>query len=335
MAPVSGKARRELLELITRLSGARRGEVEVPPNPLLDAGVVAGSRSRYVWATDPALGVPREHLGILAFHFTASDVAVLGGRPEYVAVDLLLPPDSPREEPVEIMRQIHDEARRYGASIVTGHTGWYPGVGEPIVVTTIAGRAERVLLPSNASPGDRILLAGVIGGELLYSLAHFRPDLIADSYGEEGVRRWGGYFRDLSVVDAALLLSRRGLALAMKDGAEGGLVRALLDLADSAGLGFHVEEDRLPIPPELLALADEFGFDPLAASSSGLLVAAVSPEWAREAVWHMGLLGIPAEVVGTFHESPGDRWILGPSGRRRFPREAEDPYASMLGGRQP
>lgn len=326
---MSGKARRDLLRHITRLSGARREEVEVPPDPLLDAGVIRGTKSRYVWATDPALGVPREHLGILAFHFTASDVAVLGGRPEYVAVDLLLPHDSPREEAIRIMEQINDEAYRYGASVVTGHTGWYPGVNEPVVVTTIAGRADRLLLPHNASPGDRILLAGLIGGELLYSFAHFRPSLIAESYGEEGVRRWRGYHRDLSVVDPALLLSRRGLPHAMKDGAEGGLIRALNELADASGLGFHVEESRLPLPPELLALADDHGFDPLAASSSGLLIAAVGPEWVREATWCLGILGIPVEVVGTFSDRPGDRWILGPSGRRPFPREAEDPYASL------
>ncbi len=326
---MSGKARRDLLRHITRLSGARREEVEVPPNPLLDAGVIRGTKSRYVWATDPALGVPREHLGTLAFHFTASDVAVLGGRPEYIAVDLLLPHDSSREEAIRIMEQIHDEAYRYGASVVTGHTGWYLGVNEPVVVTTIAGRVDRLLLPSNASPGDRILLTGVIGGELLYSLAHFRPSLLADTYGEEGVRRWRGYHRDLSVVDPALLLSRRGLALVMKDGAEGGLIRALNDLADAAGLGFHVEEDRLPVPPELLALADEHGFDPLAASSSGLLIAVVSPEWAREAVWYLGILGVPAEIVGTLSDRPEDRWILGTSGRRPFPREAGDPYSSL------
>lgn len=327
---MSGKARRELLNLITRLSGARRTEVEVPPNPLLDAGVVSGSRSRYVWATDPALGVPRGHLGTLAFHFTASDVAVMGGRPEYVAVDLLLPLGSPREEAVGIMRQIHEEARLYGASVVTGHTGWYPGVSEPVVVTTIAGRAARLLLPSNASPGDRIVLAGVVGGELLYSIAHFRPSLLADAYGEEGVRRWRGYCRDLSVVDSAMLLSRRGLALAMKDGAEGGLVRALNDLADASGLGFYVEGEKLPIPPELLALADEHGFDPLAASSSGLLVAVVRPEWAREAVWCLGIIGVSAEVVGALLDRPEERTILGPSGRRPFPREAEDPYSRLI-----
>ncbi|MDK2464938.1 MAG: AIR synthase related protein [Candidatus Korarchaeota archaeon] len=327
---MSGKARRELLNLITRLSGARRADVKVPPNPLLDAGVVSGSRSMYVWATDPALGVPGEHLGILAFHFTASDVAVMGGRPEYVAVNLLLPAEFPGEEAVEIMRQIHEEARLYGASVVTGHTGWYPGVSEPVAVTTVAGRVDRLMLPSNASSGDKILLAGAVGGELLYSLAHFRPSVLADSYGEEGVRRWRGYYRDLSVVDSAMLLSRRGLALAMKDGAEGGLVRALNDLADASGLGFYVEEEKLPIPPELLALADEHGFNPLAASSSGLLVAVVRPEWAREAVWCLGVIGISAEVVGALLGRPEERLILGPSGRRPFPREAEDPYSRLI-----
>jgi len=326
---VAGKARRELLSRITRLAGASREDVLVGPHPLLDAGVIEGRKGRYVWATDPALGVPREHVGTLAFHFTASDVAVMGGKPEFLAVDILMPEGSPREEAVRIALQIHEEAERYGASIVTGHTGWYSAVNEPVVVVTAVGRAERVLHPGDALPGDRIVLAGLVGGELLYSLAHFRPQLMRELLGETAVTRWKMSHRELTALDAALVLNQRGLAVIMKDGAEGGLVRALNDLADAAGLGFHVEEDRIPVPPELLRLADELGFDPLSASSSGLLIALVRPEWVREAVWYLNILGIPASVIGAVSERR-ERWILGPEGRRPFPEEAEDPYASLM-----
>ena len=326
---MAGKARRELLSRITSLAGARREDVLVAPHPLLDAGVIEGRKGRYVWATDPALGVPREHLGILAFHFTAADVAVMGGKPEFLAVDILMPEGSPKGEAVRIASQIHEEAVRYGASVVTGHTGWYSAVNEPVVVVTAAGRAERMLHPRDALPGDRIVLAGLVGAELLYSLAHFRPSLMRDLLGEAAVRRWRAVPRELTVLDSAMALNKRGLAVIMKDGAEGGLVRALNDLADATGLGFHVEEDRIPIPPELRRLAGQLNFDPLSASSSGLLIALVRPEWVREAVWYLEILGIPVSVAGSMSDRR-ERWILGPEGRRPFPEEAEDPYASLM-----
>jgi len=80
---------------------------------------------------------------------------------------------------------------------------------------------------------------------------------------------------------------------------------------------------------KILRLADELGFDPLSASSSGLLIALVRPEWVREAVWYLNILGIPASVIGAVSERR-ERWILGPEGRRPFPEEAEDPYASLM-----
>jgi len=325
-----GKARERLLKEITKLAGFRRPEVIIKPDPHLDAGAEALEGEYRIYAVDPCLGVPERHLGFLAFHFPASDVAVMGGEPYLVVLDMLLPLSYPEERILLIMRQIHEQAVKYEASIISGHTGRYSAVKEPVVSCTIVGRAKRLLVPKNVEKGDLIVVSGWVGGELLYALSNFKPELIERTFGEECVRSWRSFYEKMTVVDAALALSRAKLARAMKDGAEGGIVRALNDLSAASGLGFRINQEEVPIPEEVMVLSEEFNFDPLSASSSGVLIAVVRKGTEEESTRVLRSMGLRASVIGEMLGEGDGRYVLKGDELAPFPSEAEDPYSRLV-----
>jgi len=327
---LNGKARENLLRRITSLTGFKRPEIVVEPDPYLDAGVEDLEKEFRIYSVDPCLGVPEHHLGFLAFHFAASDVTVMGGEPFLAIPDMIFPPNYPEERILSIMRQIHEQALKYNTSIITGHTGRYTAIREPIVSCAVLGKAKKLLLPSNVGEGDLILVSGWIGGELLYALSNFKPELLRKRFGDYLVESWVNYHEKMTVVDSALALSRAGLAVAMKDGAEGGLIRAMNDLASAANLGFHIDMNELPIPEEILLLSKEFDFDPLSASSSGVLIAIVKKGMEEEALNLLRSLGLRCSVAGEMKGEKEERYIMRDGKLVSFPLIVEDPYTKLI-----
>ncbi|MCD6348232.1 MAG: hypothetical protein J7L91_01225 [Candidatus Korarchaeota archaeon] len=323
-----GKARRSLLKEITKFVGRLNSNIVLPPSPSLDAGAERLFGITRVYATDPALGVPLEDLGYFAFHLSASDVAVMGAEPRIMTSTILLPSDFDGEVALKLAKDISWEAYRYGVSVITGHTGWYSSLKEPVVVTTVIGEVKDPITPDLARSGDTLLLVGIPGAEFLYGLAHFRPDLLLEVSNRRTVERWKRARWMLTAVDKARNLAMLARVNGMKDGAEGGLIRLLNDFADASGLGFVIWRERIFFPPELVRLGRKLGFDPLAASSSGLVLAVIpraSPlEFLREL---MESHGFHISIIGELR-TEGRRIVTGGE-VKDFPEEAVDPYTML------
>ncbi len=327
---MEGKAGRSLLKEITKYVGRLGRNIAVPPHPSIDAGAERLMGLTRVYATDPALGVPEEDLGYFAFHFSASDVAVLGAEPKLMTSTILLPSDASDDLALRIAKGIDWEAYRYGVTVITGHTGRYESVKEPVVVTTVIGEVREPVTPKLARVGDRLLLVGIPGAELLYGVAHFNPTLLEERFGKRTVERWRRARWMLTAVDSARDLVLFSRVNGMKDGAEGGLVRLLNDFADAAGLGFTVNRDLIPFPPELLRLGRERGFDPMAASSSGVVLAAIPGNLP------LGFLkdlmeshGFVVRIIGELRKEGRELVTEGEIREFPGPEEVRDPYSDL------
>ncbi len=322
---MEGKARKALLERITRLVGRLSSNILIPPNPSIDAGAERLMGLTRVYATDPSLGVPLDDLGYFAFHFPSSDVAVLGAEPRIMTSAILLPSGFEEDKAVKIADDLNWEAYRYDVSIITGHTGWYDSINEPVVVTTVIGETRKVISPKSARSGDILMIIGIPGAEFLYEAAHFKPEILQKVSDRRAVERWKRSRWMLTAVDKARDLAMFSRVNGMKDGAEGGMIRLFNDFADASGLGFVVRKEKFPFPPELIRLGDTLGFDPLAASSSGVVLAAIprnsSIDFLKEL---MESHGFPVSIVGELKGK--DRYMMIDGKIEDFPLESRDPY---------
>ena len=255
---------------------------------------------RMVMTTDAyvvsPLFFPGGDIGSLAVHGTINDIAVGGARPLYLSASFIIEEGFPLADLKRIADRMGAAAGSAGVPVITGDTkvvehGKADGV---FISTTGLG----IVLPGldlsaeNARPGDRVILSGTIGdhGVAIMSTRRnlaFATDLVSDS----------APLHDL--VAAMVEAGGHGLRV-MRDPTRGGLAATLNELAHQSNVGFRLDEDAIPVRPEVAAACELLGLDPLHVANEGKLVAIVAPATAETVLDAMRAhpLGRDAVVIG-------------------------------------
>jgi thiamine-monophosphate kinase len=104
-----------------------------------------------------------EDIGFKAMATNLSDIAAMGGRPDYATVTLGLPRDTELKLIKDIYRGLLDCAGAYGVSIVGGDLTKSQKVFVTVALTGHAP-ADTLRLRSYAEPGDIVMVTGTVGG---------------------------------------------------------------------------------------------------------------------------------------------------------------------------
>ncbi len=316
-----GKLRNEVLrEIVFQNLGVEDVAVVYGPREGFDSAVLEYDPGHYlIAATDPILGIPRETFGFFTYHFVSSDVAVFGARPRWLVVDLLFPPRTSKEFLRGIMKDLNDQCRFYGSTIIGGHTGVYPSVSEPTATTTAMGivRKDELKLPL-AKPSDKIVVTAKVGLEFAVSATYFKGDELSKILSEKELMRLKrSFYFETAVLDA---LTARPFVRRMHDATEGGLT-ALHEIADSSGVGFRVYAEKLDIDPLVKKVLDFYEPELWNVSSSGTLIAITPPEKSNELITELIKNGILAFEVGSSRRGRRESWSkTGRRGRFRSSR---------------
>jgi thiamine-monophosphate kinase len=166
-------------------------------------------------------GTKPARVGWKALARAVSDVAAMGGAPDHALVTLLAPPDRRVAEMVELYRGLRKCARKFGVGIVGGETSRSPVFGVVIALTGRV-RVSQCVPRDGAKPGDGIFVTGRLGGSLKGHHLDFIPR-VAEA-------RW---------------LAANCKPHAMMDLSDG-LAKDLPRMAEASGVGFVIEEGRLP-----------------------------------------------------------------------------------------
>ena len=255
---------------------------------------------RMVMTTDgyviSPLFFPGGDIGSLAVHGTINDVAMAGAQPLYLSASFIIEEGFAFADLKRIADSMGEAARASGVPVVTGDTkvverGKADGV---FVATTGIGVVPGGLNLSaeKARPGDRVILSGTIGDHGVAVMSKrrnltFETDIVSDSAALHGL--------------VAAMVETGGQALrVMRDPTRGGLAATLNELAQQSGVGFRIEEDAVPVKPEVGAACELLGLDPLYVANEGKLVAIVAPEAADAVLAAMRVhpLGRDAAVIG-------------------------------------
>jgi AIR synthase-related protein len=160
----------------------------------------------------------------------ASDVYAMGGRPLAV-VDALFAPTAEAAEPM--WEGMAEAAARLGVPVVGGHTNLHSPYAA--LAAAVVGRARRLLTSFDARPGDELVAAIDLRGQM-----HPRhPFWNASEAAAARLRA------DYEVLPA---LAEGGLAAAGKDISMGGLAGTALMLLEASGVGGTVRADQVPRP---------------------------------------------------------------------------------------
>ena len=312
--------------------------VIIAPRPGFDSGVhVADGSKCVVVSTDPCINVPEKWFGWLLIHYAASDVALFGAKPEFCTITLLGPPPTKPQTFRKIMKQTCNAADQLNIAIVTGHTGTYQGLSTAVGVCTAYGTIDRdkLITPSGARPGDWIFCTRPIGLETAVNFALTRKVLARRIFGAKQTQRLSELVPMQSCVKEAQLLAETEGVHAMHDATEGGLTSALNELAEASTVGFRINFENIPNFEEVRTLKKHFRLSDeqlLSMSSTGTILASVSPEAKEKVEAAMLQNGIQADVIGNFTKEP-QRVLVRGNKETSFPRDADDPYAKILSGK--
>jgi hydrogenase expression/formation protein HypE len=308
--PATGKATAELFErVILRRLGAPDGDVLVGPRHGVDVGVVRVAPGVAMALTaDPVFVVPAygwERAAWFAVHILASDAATSGLPLRWMAVDLNLPPEISDEDLTSLWDAYSRACADLGIAVVTGHTARYDGCAWPMVggaVCAAIGPEDSYVTPTMARIGDAIVVTKGAAIEATALFAATFPDRLIAALGADLVRAADALFERMTVVPEARVAASFGLrergVTSMHDATEGGVIGGLTEVAAASQAGLRVDLDAIPVLPEVRAVCDHVGIDPLISISEGTLIATAVPERAGEFVAVLAGEGIDSAVVG-------------------------------------
>jgi len=265
-----------------------------------DAALLDPPPGRLAYTTDSyvvdPIFFPGGDIGDLAVNGTVNDLAMMGARPLWLSVGLILEEGLAKRELAAVLGSMRRAADAAGVRIVTGDTKVVPrGKADRLFVNTsgIGVLEHRLTLGgAQARPGDRILVSGTLGDHgVAVMAARERLDL------PEPVASDTAALHPLT----GLLAAELGGALhVLRDPTRGGVATTLKEIALQSGVDLRLRERDLPVRPSVGAACALLGLNPLYVANEGKLLALVAPEAAARAVELLRShpLGRDAAVIG-------------------------------------
>ncbi len=267
-----GRAMAQLIEHLFAAAFDNPALAEGNDQARLDPPMVGGKPARLSFSTDSyvisPLFFPGGDIGSLAVHGTVNDVALSGAKPLWLSAGFILEEGFPLADLAAIISSMAEAAKRCGVQIVTGDTKVVEkGKADGVFINTagIGAIDPRLDLSArNVKVSDAILVSGPIGDHGIAVMAKregltFEEEIISDSMA-------------LHELIAAMVDSGAELH-ALRDPTRGGLATTLNEMAQSAGVGFRLEETAVPVRGAVRSVCEILGLDPLYVACEGRLIA--------------------------------------------------------------
>lgn len=223
---------------------------------------------------------PGGDIGDLAINGTVNDVAMCGGIPQYLSLGFIIEEGLPMKEFWDILVSIKYAAQKAGVTIVTGDTKVVDkGKGDKIFInTTGIGKlhAQADIDINNIQIGDKLIVSDNIAthGTAILSVREgleFETTIESDT-------------RNLNYLTKELLDSFGKDIHLFRDPTRGGVAATLNEIASERNLGIVLQDEQIPLDPQVKAACEILGLDPLYSANEGIFMAFVSVDIADEII---------------------------------------------------
>ena len=264
-----GKKSSRLIEklILPRLFNPAVGE-------LGDGAIVEGGE-KLAFSTDSfvvaPLFFPGGDIGKLAVCGTVNDLCMCGAEPKYLSCSLIIEEGFSLSSLEKILDSMAAQCRRAGVRVITGDTKVVEkGRGDGIYINTagIGFLKYPGLGPGNIREGDSVIVSGFVGDHgtavMLARTGMIQGDISSDCAS----------LRELT----ESMFKASGKIRALRDPTRGGIATTLNEFIEGGSLGIELEEELIPVRPQVKAACDMLGLEPLYCANEGKLLAIVAPE---------------------------------------------------------
>ncbi|MDF1518943.1 MAG: hydrogenase expression/formation protein HypE [Brevefilum sp.] len=246
---------------------------------------------------------PGGDIGRLAVCGTVNDVAMLGAEPKFLTAGFILEEGFPIESLNRVIDSIAEACIEAGVQIVAGDTKVVEkGKADGIFINTAGFGVipnDRQIGGQFAQPGDAVIISGTLGDHGI-AVLQARGELGFESEITSDVAPLNHMIADLldAVPDVHVL----------RDPTRGGLGTSLKEIACQSEVSIHLEEEAIPVLPDVRTACELLGFDPLYLANEGKLIVILPEENTEKAlnIIKSSPYGVNAMRIGTvFSEDHG------------------------------
>jgi hydrogenase expression/formation protein HypE len=284
---------------------------EVGPQSMDDGAVLPRSGDGdLVFTTDSYVVNPLEFsggdIGSLAVCGTVNDLAVMGARPLWLSLGVILEAGLELEVLERIVKSIAAKAREAGVQVVCADTKVVEkGKGDGIFINTSGiGALEYPMRPEGIEPGDKVIVSGTVGdhGMALMTL-------------RKGFPLKSELKSDCAPLNEMIFQCLEGGADIkwMRDATRGGVATVINELSEGRPWGVLLEESAIPLSEAVSGVAELLGLDPLYSANEGKVIFVVAAKDAEKAlaILKKSPYGRDAKVIGSVVSDFSGKTVLG------------------------
>ena len=256
-------------------------------NQMEDSAVVPGFE-RIAVTTDSFVVTPMcypgGNIGRLCICGTVNDLLMRGAEPKYITCGFILQEGMEVSVLQEIVHEMAKTAREAGVEIVAGDTKVVSGAGECFINTTGVGFVPegREVSAGRVQEGDVVIASGNLGDHHAAILSCRMG--ISNSIKSDNA--------PLGEIVEALFAAGVDVHT-MRDITRGGLATVLKELAAASQVTIELQEEKIPVTPQVKDFCGLLGLDPLYMGNEGKLIAVVPAEQADKALEAIKSASIP------------------------------------------
>jgi len=285
-------------------------------NKMEDATILPQINGRIAITTDSFVVTPLffkgGDIGTLSICGTVNDLLMCGAIPQYLTCGFIIETGIEIDTLETIVSSMAQCAKEAGIYIVAGDTKVIDGNGGVYINTTGIGMVpkEREISIYNCNVGDAVLVSGTLGDHHATILSE-RMNIINDIKSDCGL---------LSEM-VNVLYNNNIRVKAMRDITRGGLGTILNEISAASKISIEIDEEEIPISPQVKGLCGILGLDPLYMGNEGKFVAVIDSNDKEKAIKLLKTteLGKHAKIIGEVKEggklllrtSIGGKRILG------------------------
>ena len=290
-------------------------------NPALGAlgdGAVVEGGEKLAFSTDSfvvdPIFFPGGDIGKLAVCGTVNDLCMCGAEPKYLSCSLIIEEGFSLASLEKIIDSMAAQCQKAGVQVITGDTKVVEkGRGDGIYINTAGIGFVKYpgLSPQNMREGDLVIVSGCLGDHgtavMLARSGMMQGDISSDC-------------ASLNKLTESMFASSKKLRV-LRDPTRGGAATTLNEFIEGSELGIELEEELIPVRPQVRAACDMLGLDALYCANEGKLLAVVAREDGEKLLEAMRRLpeGRDSAVIGRVtREHPGTLVMKTALGGRRI-----------------
>jgi len=218
---------------------------------------------------------PLKHLGYKAVVVNLSDVYAMNAAPRQVTVSLAFSGKMALEGIEQLYEGVRLACERYNVDLVGGDTS--SSVTGMLISVTAMGTAapNEIVLRSGAKANDLLCVTGDLGAAYMGLKLMDRekrvfledPGIQPDFSGYDYLL--GRFLKPEARVDMLLALREQGVRPTSMIDISDGLSSEIMHICKRSACGCTLYQDRIPVHPDTIKLAEEFGMEPMIAALHG------------------------------------------------------------------